>query len=66
MIIWGKYEGHKPEKIDDIPKHDVQRCLHEYKLAYGALPGQRFHKAWKLWLGRMKDEPSNREYYGEI
>lgn len=65
MNIWGRYEGRKPEKIDDIPKHDVQRCLGEYMLAFGAMRGQHAHKKWKLWIGRMKDEPGNREYYGE-
>lgn len=59
MLIWGRYLGGKPEKIDDIPKHDVQRCLYEYKMAFGALPGQHAHGKWKLWIGRMKDEPKS-------
>lgn len=54
MIIWGRYLNKQPEKIDDIPKHDVQRCLHEYMMAFG--------KDWKLWIGRRKDEPKNDEY----
>jgi hypothetical protein len=57
MIIWGRYKNNPPEKIDDIPKHDVNRCLHEYKMAFGAYPGQHAHKDWKLWIGRRKDEP---------
>jgi hypothetical protein len=65
MTIWGRYEGHKPEKIDNIPKHDVQRCLGEYMLAFGAMRGQHAYKKWKLWIGRMKDEPSDHDYYGE-
>lgn len=52
MVIWGRYEDRKPEKVDDIPKHDVYRCLHEYKLAFG--------KGWTLWVGRLKDEPNTR------
>ncbi len=63
MTIWGRYEGRKPERIDDIPKHDVQRCLYEYALAFGALPGQSSYKKWKLWIGRMKDEPSDQTYW---
>jgi len=56
-IIWGKYKNLKPEKIDTIPTHDVQRMLHEYRLAYGAFPGSPHAKSWKLWIGRRKDEP---------
>lgn len=57
MQIWGRYRNNPPEKIDNIPKHDVQRCLYEYMMAFGALPGQHAHKDWKLWTGRRKDEP---------
>lgn len=49
MKIWGRYQNKKPEVIDDIPKHDVQRCLREYVMAFG--------RGWTLWIGCMKDEP---------
>jgi hypothetical protein len=58
MLIWGRYENKPPEKIDDIPKREVNRMLYEYKMAFAALPGQHSHDKWKLWIGRRKDEPS--------
>ena len=61
ISIWGRYLNNKPEKVDDIPKNDVGRCLHEYMLAFGAMPGQSNYKKWKLWIGRLKDEPCERD-----
>jgi hypothetical protein len=57
MIIWGKYGNQTPEKIDTAPKHDAQRMLREYNLAFGCFRGGPHEKKWKLWLGRRKDEP---------
>jgi len=62
--IWGRYMDRKPEKVDTLSPREAQRCFGEYLLAFGALRGQHNYKKWKLWMGRLKDEPSDREYYG--
>lgn len=57
--IWGRYKSHRPEKIDTAKNEDeAAYLLYEYKLAYGALPGQINHGFWKLWTGLRKDEPT--------
>lgn len=63
--IWGRYEGRKPERICECPKRDLGHDFHNYMLAFAAYPGQHAHRKWKLWTGRLKDEPSDREYYGD-
>ncbi len=37
--IWYKPEGGKPEIVDSYSKHKVGYMLHEYRLAFGLLPG---------------------------
>jgi len=57
--IWGKYKDRPVEKIDTCGKADLNYMLHEYRMAYGALPGQHAHKDWKIWVGRKCDEPGS-------
>lgn len=55
--IWGRYRDHPVERIDWAEtRAKAEYLLHEYRLAYGALPGQPFEKDWKLWIGRKADE----------
>lgn len=59
--IWYKPENGKPEIVDSCSKHKVGYMLHEYKMAFGLLLGQRRHGKDKLWAGRKKDEPAKTE-----
>lgn len=61
--IWGRYLDRKPEKICTCPESDLAHDFYNYQLAFAALPGQHNHKKWKLWTGRMKDEPRNENGY---
>jgi hypothetical protein len=58
MKVWFKYDANsKPEVIDDLPKQEAQRCLYEYMMAHGVLPGQHRHGKSKVWMGLRRDEP---------
>jgi hypothetical protein len=58
ISIWSRYLNHKPERIDSAKnQEDANYLLYQYKLAFGALPGQPAHGKWKLWTGRKCDEP---------
>lgn len=46
MAIWGRYCDHQPEKVDE---GDSLYLLREYRMAFG--------REWKLWRGRLSDEP---------
>ena len=53
VSIWGKYRGNV-EKIDESSRDNGAAFLvREYQMAFG--------KDWKIWAGRKKDEPHDRE-----
>ncbi len=54
MIIWGRLENSEPEKIDTVAKADANYLVSEYRLAFGP--------KWKIWVGRKKDEPRERQW----
>jgi hypothetical protein len=58
ISIWYKHGDHKPEIIDRANNEREAAYLeHEYKMAYGCLPGQRRYKKDKVWAGRRDQEP---------
>lgn len=59
-IIWGKYENQPIERIDTCAQKDVDYTLYNYKLAFGALPGQHAYGKWKLWAGLKRDCPKEK------
>jgi hypothetical protein len=60
--IWARYRNNAPEKIDTASNESsALYLLGEYRLAYGANPGQPHANDWKLWIGRRKDEPKGDE-----
>jgi hypothetical protein len=63
--IWGRYLDHKPERICECPQKELAHDFNNYVLAFGAFRGQHNYRKWKLWTGRLKDEPSDKDYYGD-
>lgn len=55
--IWGRYENQPIERIDSCAKKDVDYMLYNYKLAFGALPGQCAYGRWCIWAGLKRDCP---------
>lgn len=56
--IWGKYENQPIEKIDEFGSQgEAARMLYEYRMSFGALPGQHAHAKWKLWVGKKTECP---------
>lgn len=56
--IWGKYKDRPVERIDGAGStREAARLLYEYRLAFAALPGQREHGNWLLWVGRKYPIP---------
>ena len=59
--IWGKYKNLPPERIDQAKTQaKVEYLLGEYRLAFGACPGQPFAKDWMLWIGKKTEVPDGR------
>lgn len=60
--IWGKYEDKAVERVDSFDsQREAMAMLYEYKMAFGALPGQHAHKKWKLWVGKKYPIPTEAE-----
>lgn len=58
ISIWYKRAGEKPEVIDRASNvRTAEYIAHEYKMAYGTLPGQPRHGKDKVWAGRKNEEP---------
>lgn len=56
--IWGKLDDRVVERIDSFDSaREAAAMLREYKLAFGALPGQRMYGRWKLWIGKKYPLP---------
>lgn len=59
-VIWGKLEDQAVERIDCFSSMgEAQRMLYEYKMSFGALPGQHMHRKWKLWIGKKYPVPQD-------
>lgn len=59
ISIWYRNNGNKPEVVDRASsKNEAAYLEHEYRMAFGCLPGQHRHGKDKVWAGRKDEEPS--------
>lgn len=58
ISIWYRRQGDKPEVIDRASSaNDAAYLEHEYRMAFGLLPGQHRYGKDKVWAGRKDAEP---------
>jgi len=54
ISIWGRYLDNQPEKIDSAHSKSGAAYLEaQYRLAFG--------KDWKVWAGRLDQEPKGEQ-----
>lgn len=61
-VIWGKLDDKAVERIGRFDsKSKAQWMPYAYAITFGALPGQRMHGRWKLWVGKEYPIPLSPE-----